>query len=93
MASMGLSSLWGRDARLVARRRTTGSYGPRVHAMVALCTGASHLSKRAGQRVLEDLFGRAMRLGTMTNVEQATARALADPVTEAGSSPKPDSSK
>jgi transposase len=61
----------------------TGSFGPRVQAIVALCTGAYHLSKRTTQTVMEDLFGLSMSLGTMTNLEQATAQALAAPVAEA----------
>jgi transposase len=46
-------------------------FGPRVQAITALCTGAYHLSKRATQCVLEDLFGVAMSLGTLANLEQA----------------------
>jgi transposase len=61
----------------------TGGFGLRVQAITALCTGAYHLSKRATQRVLEDLFGLPMRLGTMANLEQATALALTAPVAEA----------
>ena len=60
-----------------------GRFGPRVQAIVALCTGAYHLSKRTTQTVMEDLFGRAMSRGTMTNLAQATAQALAAPVAEA----------
>jgi len=61
----------------------TGSFGPRVQAIVALCTGAYHLSKRTTQTVMEDLVGLSMSLGTMPNLEQATAQALAAPVAEA----------
>src|SRR5215831_6215158 len=61
----------------------TGGFGPRVQAIVALCTGASHLSKRTTQTVLEDLFGLPLSLGTMTNLEHATAQALAAPVAAA----------
>src|SRR5215468_4882148 len=35
----------------------SGPYGPRVHAPVALCTGAYRLSKRTTQQVLDELFG------------------------------------
>lgn len=34
-----------------------GGFGPRVHATVALCTGAYHLSKRTAQDVMADLCG------------------------------------
>lgn len=61
----------------------TGEFGPRVQAITALCTGAYHLSKRTTQSVLEDLFGVSMGLGTVANLEQATAQALAEPVAEA----------
>jgi transposase len=60
-----------------------GGFGPRVQAITALCTGAYHLSKRATQSVLEDLFGVSMGLGTIANLEQATAHVLAEPVAEA----------
>ena len=61
----------------------TGGFGPRVQAITALCTGASHLSKRTTQRALEDLFGVQMGLGTVANLEQATRQAVAEPVAEA----------
>ena len=58
----------------------TGGFGPRVQAIVALCTGAYHLSKRTTQDGLEDLFGVTMSLGTITHLEQATVQAVAAPV-------------
>jgi transposase len=61
----------------------TGGFGPRLQAITALCTGAYHLSKRTTQSVLEDLFGMSLGLGTIANLEQATVRALAEPVAEA----------
>jgi transposase len=61
----------------------TGSFGPRVQAIAALCTGAYHLSKRTTQSVLEDLFGIAIGVGTLANLEHATVQAVADPVAEA----------
>jgi transposase len=60
-----------------------GEFGPRVQAIAALCTGAYHLSKRATQSVLEDLFGVSMSLGTVANLEQATVQAVAEPVAAA----------
>jgi transposase len=60
-----------------------GGFGPRARAMTALCTGAYHLSKRTTQSVLADLFGLPLSLGTIVNLEQATAQALAVPVAEA----------
>jgi transposase len=61
----------------------TGEFGPRVQAIAALCTGAYHLSKRTTQSVLEDLFGVALSLGTLANLEQATVQAVTEPVAEA----------
>ena len=61
----------------------SGGFGPRVQAITALCTGAYHLSKRTTQTVLADLFGVAMGLGTVANLEQATVQALVEPVAEA----------
>lgn len=60
-----------------------GGFGPRLQAIAALCTGAYHLSKRTTQRVLEDLFGVALGLGTIAHLEQATVRAVATPVAAA----------
>ena len=62
---------------------TTGTYGPRVQAMAALCTGAYRLSKRTTQQLLEDFFGVTMSLGTLSTLEAATAQAVAAPVEEA----------
>ena len=55
----------------------TGGFGPHVQAIVALCTGAYHLSKRTTQEVMADLFGIPMALGTIANLEHATVEALA----------------
>ena len=64
----------------------TGGLGPRVHAIPAWCTGASHVSKRTTQPVREDLVGVAMGWGTGANRAQATAQALAAPVAAARAS-------
>ncbi len=61
----------------------TGGFGPRLPATTALCTGAYHLSKRTTQELLDDLFGVAVGLGTIANLEQATTQAVAKPVAEA----------
>ena len=63
----------------------SGEFGPRVQAVTALCTGAYHLSKRTTQRVMADLFGVSIRLGTLASLEQSTAQAVAEPVAEARS--------
>ena len=61
----------------------TGGFGPRVQAIVALCTGAYRLSKRTTQEVMADLFGIPMSLGTIPHLEQATVQAVATPVVDA----------
>jgi transposase len=57
-----------------------------VQAVTAVCTGASQLSKRTTQRVMEDRFGLLLSLGTLASVEQSAAPAVAEPVAEAQSS-------
>jgi transposase len=59
------------------------TYGPRVHATVALCTGAYRLSKRMTSQVMDDLFGVPMSVGTIRQSEQATTQVLAPPVEDA----------
>ena len=46
----------------------SGTYGPRVQATVALCTGAYRLSKRTTQQVMEEVFGVPMSVGTISPV-------------------------
>ncbi|HZC02591.1 MAG TPA: IS66 family transposase [Gammaproteobacteria bacterium] len=58
----------------------TGVVGPRAQAVAALCTGADRLSKRTTPRVLEDLFGLSVSLGTLSNLEAATTEAVAAPI-------------
>src|ERR671928_1294249 len=61
----------------------SGTYGPRVQATVALCTGAYRLSKRMTQQVMDEVFGVPMSVGTIGPLEQATTEAVAAPVEEA----------
>jgi transposase len=61
----------------------SGTYGPRVHATVALCTGSYRLSKRTTQQVMADLFGVPMSVGTISQSEQATTAVVAEPVESA----------
>ena len=62
---------------------TTGTYGPRVHAITVLCTGAYRLSKRTTQQLLDDLFGVPMSLGTISTLEAAMVDAVTTSVEEA----------
>jgi transposase len=61
----------------------SGTYGLRVHATVALCTGSYRLSKRTTQQAMDDLFGVAMSVGTISQSEKATPEVGAEPVAEA----------
>src|SRR5256712_11402376 len=60
-----------------------GMVGPRAQAVGSLCTGAYRLSKRTTQRVLDDLFGLQVSVGTISHLEAATTEAVASPVEEA----------
>jgi transposase len=61
----------------------SGTYGPRVQATVALYTGAYRLSKRTTQQAMAEVFGVPMSVGTISQLEQATTKAVAAPVEEA----------
>lgn len=61
----------------------SGTYGPRVQAIMALCTGAYHLSKRTPQQMMDEVFGVSMSVGTIGRLEQATTAAFTAPVEEA----------
>ncbi len=60
-----------------------GMIGPRAQAVGSLCTGAYRLSKRTTQRLLDDLFGLPVSVGTISHLEAATTEAVAAPVEEA----------
>jgi len=60
-----------------------GAFGPRLHAVVALFTGAYRISKRVAVEALGDLFGVTLAVGSISNAEQAMSKALAGPVEEA----------
>jgi len=51
-----------------------GTYGPRVHATVALYTGAYRLSKRRTGQVMDDVCAVPMRVGTISQSEKATTQ-------------------
>jgi len=61
----------------------SGTYGPRVHATVALCTGAYRLSKRTTQQMMDDVFRVPVSGGTISQLEQATTEVIAGPIEEA----------
>lgn len=56
--------------------------GPRIQALVALLSGACRLARRTVQRLLADLCGLHLSLGTLSALEGDTARALETPYRE-----------
>lgn len=61
----------------------SGTYGPRVHATVALCIGGYRLSKRMTQQMMREVFGVSMSVGTIRPLEQTMTAAVTAPIEEA----------
>ena len=59
-----------------------GQFGPRLQAIVSVCSGAYRMSKRGIEELVEDFFDVPISLGSMTNLEQATSESIAAPVEE-----------
>ena len=60
----------------------SGNFGPRLQAIVAVCSGAYRMSKRGIEELVEDFFGVPISLGSVANLEQATSKAVEVPVEE-----------
>lgn len=60
-----------------------GAFGPRLMAMLAICTAKYRLSKRAVRELLCDFLGVELSLGSVANVEQQVSAALASSTEEA----------
>jgi transposase len=60
-----------------------GMCGPRLMALIALLTGAYHLSRRTTATLLCDVLGVKLSLGTVSNVESQVSDALAPAHAEA----------
>jgi transposase len=60
-----------------------GAFGPRLSAMLSVCTAKYRLSKRAVRELLADFLGVELSLGSVSNVEQQVSSALDAPVAEA----------
>jgi len=58
----------------------SGNFGPRLQAMVSVCSGDYRMSKREIERLVEDFFEIPIALGSISNLEQSTSEALAAPV-------------
>jgi transposase len=57
-----------------------GAFGPRVTAMVAICTGKFRMSKWSVQELLADFCGVKVGLGSISKMEQAVSAAVAPAV-------------
>jgi transposase len=60
-----------------------GICGPRLMALIALLTGAYHLSRRNTVALLDDVLGVKLSLGTVSNVESQVSDTLAPAHAEA----------
>lgn len=60
-----------------------GVFGPRLQAVIAICSGVYHLSKRTIEDLLHDFFGVDISLGSVSACEQAVSESLSEPVAEA----------
>ena len=60
-----------------------GAFGPRLQALVAVCTGVYHLSRRTTVGLLADLWVVEVALGSVSTCEAAVSAALEGPVAEA----------
>lgn len=58
-------------------------FGPRLQALMAVCAGSYHLSKRMIEELVSDFFGVDISLGSVSNLEQDTSDAIAEPVAAA----------
>ena len=61
----------------------TSPVGPRLQAMMAVCAGSYHLSKRMIEELVSDFFGVDISLGSISNLERETSEAIAEPVKQA----------
>jgi transposase len=59
------------------------AFGPRLQALIGLCTGSYHLSKRQTEELLTTALNVPICLGSICRVEQHLSAALAAPVAEA----------
>jgi len=60
-----------------------GCFGPRLQAMIAVCSGQHHLSKRMIAEMMSDFFDADLCLGSVSQLEADTSAALAAPAAAA----------
>jgi transposase len=58
------------------------SFGPRLHAILSVLTGAYRLSKRQVAQLCSDLLGLTISIGMIAKLERITAEALERPMAE-----------
>lgn len=58
-------------------------FGPRLTAMISICTGKFRMSKRMVRELLADFLGVELSLGSVSNLEQEISASLAVPDKEA----------
>ena len=61
----------------------TTPFGPRLQSLMGVCAGSYHLSKRNIEELVSDFFDVEISLGSVSNLEQNTSEALAEPAQEA----------
>lgn len=61
----------------------SSAFGPCLTAVVAMLTGAYHLSRRKAQKLLSELFGISVSLGAISTMEKRASEALASAHKEA----------
>lgn len=57
-------------------------FGPRLHAVIGMLAGIYHLSRRSVQRLLDDLLGLKISLGSISNIERRLTTSLEEPEQE-----------
>lgn len=61
----------------------SGNFGPRLQALVSICSGVYRLSKRKTCELLKDICGVELSLGSIAKLERKTSTVLAQPIEEA----------
>jgi len=61
---------------------STGAFGPRLQALLAVLAGGYRLGKRPIRQLAHDLFGLSISTGMVAKLERATAEALQRPMAE-----------
>lgn len=60
-----------------------GAFGPRLEAMLAMCSGVYRLSRRTVEDLMSDFFDVDISLGSVSACEETVSEAVAAPVAEA----------